>query len=92
MLVAAGPVRIQPSSQWIVDYADNSCRLIRPFGEGNTKTILLFEGVSPDQMDMVATGKPLKSNKEEVGVRFLPVGGKPFTGRRAKTARGQLNK
>lgn len=88
LVAAAGPVRIQPSGQWILDYAENSCRLIRTFGEGKTKTVLLFESVSPEQMDMVATGKPLKSDKEEVGVRFLPVSGKAFEGQRAKTASG----
>lgn len=45
-IAAAEPVRLQPSSQWIVDYADNSCRLVRTFGEGEAKTILLFENLA----------------------------------------------
>lgn len=87
LIAATEPVRLRPSSQWVVDYADNSCRLIRTFGEGDAKTVLFFESEAPGRMDMVATGKPLKSDKDEVGVRFLPVG-KAFSGRRAKTANG----
>lgn len=89
MLIAATePVRLQPSSQWIVDYAENSCRLIRTFGEDKSETSLLLESTSPERIDMVATGTPLRSDTEEVGARFLPVGGKTFGGRRAKTVKG----
>lgn len=85
LIAATEPVRLQPSSQWVVDYADNSCRLIRTFGQGETKTILMFESEAPERMDMTASGKPLKGDNDEVGVRFLPVGGKMLGGKRAKT-------
>jgi hypothetical protein len=87
MLVAATePVRIQPTSQWILDYAENSCRLIRTFGDGKTKTVLLLESEAPERMDMLVIGRPLKSYAEEVGARFLPVGGKTFKGRTAESS------
>ena len=38
LMAAAQPVRLQPSSQWVLDYAENSCRLIRNFGEGDQQT------------------------------------------------------
>jgi len=86
MVVAATePVRLQPSSQWILDYAENSCRLIRSFGEGKTKTVLLFESAAPRRMDILVEGKPLENLAETVGVRFLPAGGEPLKGRVAET-------
>lgn len=85
-IVSAEPMRLQPSSQWILDYAENSCRLIRTFGEDKAKTVLLFESGAPEQMDMLVIGKPLERNTDEVGARFLPVGGKTFQGRSAESA------
>jgi hypothetical protein len=86
LVAATQPVRLQPSSQWILDYAENSCRLIRTFGEGKTKTVLLLESEAPERMDMLVIGKPFESNKEEVGARFQPVDGKIFKGRQAESS------
>jgi hypothetical protein len=73
MLMAAGkPVRLEPSSQWIVDYADESCRLVRSFGEGSSKTFFQLESDSPGDVDMVLIGKPLESDQEEISAKFLP--------------------
>ena len=47
LMGAAEPVRLQPSSEWIVDYAENSCRMIRSFGEGDSKVIMLLKVNSP---------------------------------------------
>jgi TonB family protein len=85
-VASAEPMRLQPSSQWILDYAENSCRLIRTFGEDKAKTVLLLESGAPEQLDMLVIGKPLQSNADEVGARFLPVGGKTFKGRSAESA------
>jgi len=57
LIAAAEPVRLQPSSPWVVDYAENSCRLIRDFGEGKDKTKLAFESESPGEVDMLAIGR-----------------------------------
>jgi hypothetical protein len=72
LMGASQPVRLVPSSQWIVDYAENSCRLLRTFGEGNSKVIMLLESESPGDMDLVLTGKPLKSERDEIVLKFLP--------------------
>jgi hypothetical protein len=85
LIAAAQPVRLQPSSPWIVDYGDNSCRLIRRFGEGKTETRLVLESAAPGQMDMLVTGKPVETFYELVPARFLPVGGQTFDGRVAET-------
>lgn len=87
VLMAAGhPLRLQPSSPWDVDYADDSCRLIRTFGSGSSATILKLESNAPGEMDMLAVGKPLDSDSDEVPARFLPVGGKTFAGEAARSA------
>lgn len=85
LMAATEPVRLQPSSPWIVDYADQSCRLIRNFGDPKSVTKLAFESAAPGQMDMLVIGKPLRTSQEQVPARFLPVGGGTFDGRVAET-------
>jgi hypothetical protein len=90
MLIAASqPVRLQPSSPWVLDYAADSCRLVRTFAEGKQKTVLAFESAAPGQMDLLVVGNGLKGYSEDydgVPLRFLPVGGKPLHGRAAVSA------
>ena len=86
LLIAAHPVRLQPSSPWVVDYAENSCRLIRSFGQDDKKVVMALESESPDEADMLIFGKPLEGYLEAVPARFLPVQGKPMTGRTATTS------
>jgi hypothetical protein len=83
LIAAAEPVRLQPSSAWVLDYGEDSCRLIRTFGEGKEKTTLVFESDAPNHMDMLATGKPLANYNVGAGARFLPAGGKTFVGQSA---------
>ena len=71
---ASAPVHIPPSSKWILDYANDSCRLIRQFGEGSTLAKLAFQGVAPDEMTMLVIGgtlRPLHADGE-VKARLLP--------------------
>ncbi len=77
---ATQPVRLKSSSPWVLDYAENSCRLMRTFGEGGAKTTLSFESDAPGEMDMLVVGKNLESYREQVPARFLPVPSKPFDG------------
>ena len=81
LMAAAEPVRLQPSSSWVLDYGDENCRLIRTFGEGQEKVTLVFESDAPHQMDMLATGKPLGNYNADISARFLPVGSESFEGR-----------
>ena len=89
LTAASQPIRLQPSSQWIVDYAENSCRLIRSFGDGDNKTTLLLESDAPDEGDMVLIGSPLRGDAEEVPARFLPVQKDAMKGRRVTAAKDQ---
>lgn len=82
LLVAADePVRLQPSSPWVVDYAENSCRLERTFGAGADETTLILESVGPGSVTMTAVGRPLKAYAgAKVATEILPVGIGPFQG------------
>lgn len=86
LVAAAEPVRIQPSGPWILEYAENSCRLMRTFGVDDTKMVMVLESPAPDEMSMLIIGKPLQTNADAVVARFLPVGGKGFAGLTAKSA------
>jgi hypothetical protein len=85
LTAATQPVRLQPSSPWVVDYAENSCRLVRTFGQERDKTVLGLESESPDEVDMLVSGKPLAGYSEEVPAKFLPIQGKPMEGRAGKS-------
>lgn len=89
MLVAAThPLRLQPSTPWDVDYATDSCRLIRTFAEGRSEIKLVFESTAPGEMDMLAVGKPLQTFDEKLLANFLPVGTRSFEGTVAQSATG----
>jgi len=42
-----GAVRLQPMSQWVLDFGDNKCRLARWFGTEGNKHLLMFEQAAP---------------------------------------------
>lgn len=94
MLVAAAePVRLQPASKWVLDYGENSCRLLRTFGDPATPTLLLFERLSPSSaLSMVVIGKALDTppGKDLATARFLGVEGLAFKeGQTATSASGK---
>lgn len=86
LIAASQPVRIQPSSKWVLDYADDSCRLIRIFGEGHKETKLIFQGVAPREMSMLLVGGTLHSQfgDAKINARFLPGTDEPFAGTAAE--------
>ncbi|MEO8455966.1 MAG: energy transducer TonB [Sphingomicrobium sp.] len=84
-IAASEPVRLQPSSRWVLDYAANSCRLSRIFGQGGDTVIFLLESDGPGDMDMLVTGTPVAGGDEDIPARFLPVQGKPMKGLAAKS-------
>lgn len=58
---AAEPTVLVPSSQWILDYADNRCRLVRTFGAGTQKALLFFDQSAPgNRFGLSAAGADLK--------------------------------
>lgn len=67
MLLAANqPIALQPSSAWVVDYADQSCRLIRTFGAADTSTKLVFESIAPGTVAATVAGKPVAAVSDAV--------------------------
>jgi len=68
-------VVLQPSSPWSLNYADDSCRLARLFGEGKQKTLLQLEQFEPNRQFMLAIAGGGFGNRLEPGetrVQFGP--------------------
>lgn len=60
-IAADRPVVLEPSSAWNLNYADENCRLMRMFGEGDDKTAFYMERYDPgDGFAMVVAGKPVR--------------------------------
>lgn len=85
LMGASPPVRLQPSSPWVVDYAKDSCRLARKFGVGKAETKLAFESEAPGEIEMMVIGRPFETNQDQITAQFLPVRGKSFDGRVNRT-------
>ena len=86
LIAASEPLRLQPSSPWVVDYAENSCRLIRMFGDPKHRVKLAFQSEAPGSMDMIVIGRPLSTWKKEVNASFNPVGITADSGKVGETA------
>jgi len=69
---AAEPVHLAPSSPWAVDYAANSCRLVRHFAQGGDATILALESQAPGALDMMIVSKRAVTMDEQAWARFVP--------------------
>jgi len=66
-------VRLAPSSKWHVNFAVDSCRLARLFGDGEQKTLFYIERYEPgDAFSMVLAGKPFRRPRyrEKIAIRF----------------------
>lgn len=78
--VEAETVSLKPSSQWVVNFADNSCRLGRGFGTGEEEVQILLSRYGPgDSFQFTIAGAPVKkllykgtSNDVKTTVRFGP--------------------
>lgn len=72
--VAARPaIVLEPTTPWDLDYADNSCRLIRVFGAGKDTVKLVFEQVAPrGRMTVMLLGKLDADNDNNV-LAFEPL-------------------
>ena len=72
---ASEPLSLEPSSNWTVDYADDSCRLIRQFGVENDVVVAIFNRFSPgDTFQLTVAGKPveLRRANRPASVTFGP--------------------
>lgn len=70
------PLVLEPTSQWHLNYADDACRLVRIFGEGENKSVFLIERYEPgDSFFMIVAGEPLKASRyADTFFRFGPNG------------------
>lgn len=69
------PVSFEPSSNWTVDYADDSCRLIRQFGVNEDKIVAIFNRFAPgDEFQLTVSGEPvaLRRATRPAVIRFGP--------------------
>ncbi len=87
------PLKIAPSAPWRLDYAANSCTLMREFGVGDDKITLLFDRIKPgDEFQLSIFGKNLivGANQTDATIEFAPHGGlQNLSFYQAKTDDGQ---
>lgn len=51
------PVVLEPSSQWVVDFGEDKCRLARLFGDGENRHLVFFEQYWPsNQVGLTVAG------------------------------------
>lgn len=75
--MAQEAIHLKPSSPWLVDYADDSCRLARTFGEGEQKVTLFLDQFQPDAgFYIILGGNLMEVNRDllklDLKVRFGP--------------------
>lgn len=69
------PISLEPSSSWTLDYADDSCRLIRKFGENDDGIVVIFNSFAPgDEFGLTVAGKPIayKGASRTASIQFGP--------------------
>jgi hypothetical protein len=64
---------LEPTSQWVVDYADNNCRLIRMFGADKNRVRLVFEQLAPHSLMTVMLVGKLHSESDSNILAFEPL-------------------
>lgn len=56
---------VAPSSKWVVEYADDSCRLSRSFGIGDDQVILVMDQYEPgDTFSLIFAGKRIVPRRQ----------------------------
>lgn len=56
---------LQPSSNWVLEYADDSCRLARSFGSDRDKVLLVVDQYTPgDSFRLMFAGRSVKPRNE----------------------------
>ena len=88
--MARETLRLKPTTKWLLNYADDSCRLARKFGESDQQVTLFLDQLEPgDWFQIVLGGKPVKPEQRDqarvdVTLRFGPseatLGSDAYTG------------
>lgn len=71
------PVALAPTEPWRVHYAEDSCLMVRSFGQGDDRVAVRFEQTAPGhQFSLTLIGKSLKASEPftRAATTFLPVG------------------
>lgn len=72
---AKEPLVLKTNSKWTVNYANDSCRLFRQFGDDAHSAFLVIDRFGPgDGFNLILAGKPFeyKGSQEELSVQFGP--------------------
>ena len=74
-LAANPPLILEPSSQWVADYAEDSCTLYRKFGIGEGETTVLIHRFDPsDQFRLTIAGNWVETKgTRTVEIQFGPL-------------------
>lgn len=68
---AKDPIYLEPSSQWILRYEDDACKLIRTFGEDENKVVVVMSRYGPgDPFNLTLAGKPVKVNRNRRDIKI----------------------
>lgn len=69
-------ISLEPSSSWVVDYAEDSCKLIRQFGTDDDIVVAIFNRFAPgDGFQLTLAGKPVAVRsraRNPASLRFGP--------------------
>ncbi|MEM8697436.1 MAG: energy transducer TonB [Pseudomonadota bacterium] len=87
--LADEPRRLEGSSPWHLTYAEDSCRVVRQFGEGDNQVTLILDRYEPgDLFRLMLAGRPVRNvdADREAQVRF----GEYETEQRLPFERGDL--
>ncbi|MBD3814097.1 MAG: TonB family protein [Betaproteobacteria bacterium] len=69
--MAKEPLVLEPSSQWMVNYGDDSCRLARTFGTGDAQIAFYLEDYgTTSSFQLVVAGSPLRRAKNYLGLYY----------------------
>lgn len=69
------PLVLKPSSNWVIEYEEDSCRLIRTFGIDDDKVVTIFNRYGPNEdFRLTLAGDPVKVsvNARHTNVQFGP--------------------
>ncbi|SIN59981.1 TonB family C-terminal domain-containing protein [Parasphingorhabdus marina DSM 22363] len=67
------PIYLEPSSQWVLRYEDDSCKLIRSFGKDRDKVVVVMSRYGPgEEFRLTLAGEPVKvsRNRRDIKIRF----------------------
>lgn len=68
---AQDALRLKPATPWIVDYADDSCRLARSFGTGAEKVTLFLDQFRPEAgFYIILGGEPVRARRDVIDLKL----------------------